>query len=313
MNLNQIQYLAEVNRYHSLRQASEHLYISPQALSQSLSAMEKELEIQIIESSRTGTFLTPAGKVILEAGEEFLRIIEEVKNDSKLSNSYKQLPTASLNLLAVSGIANTLLAKVISSLYQEYPKIQIQINTNLSLPNILSSLSENTASNEIAFISVYDYKTGILPDIKPYRNLIFKPLVSSRYCCNVPNNHEIAQYKNVSLSTVLKYPIVLSPGSEDVLLPLLNQFGKPTKIITMPEHTVYNQFVQQDNTYLSFTRLLPSFESVTATGNRKPIPLKENITISMGYVYRIGQSFSPATAEFLEYITRFCANRYGEL
>jgi len=313
MNLNQIQYLAEVNRYHSLRQASEHLYISPQALSQSLAAMEKELDIQIIESSRTGTFLTSAGKIILEAGEEFLRVLEEVKNDSKYINSYKHLLDADFTVLSVSGIANTLIAKVLTNLYQEFPKIRIQLNTNLSLPNILKSLSEDSISNEIAFISVYDYKTGILPDIKPYRNLIFKPLVNSRYCCNVPNHHEIAQYKNVSLSTVLKYPIVLSPGSEDVLLPLLKQFGTPKKVITIPEHTVYNQFVQQDNTYLSFTRLLPSFESVTATGNRKPIPLKENITISMGYVYRIGKSFSPVTTEFLEYITRFCANHYGEL
>lgn len=313
MNLNQIQYLSEVNRYHSLRQASEQLYISPQALSQSLSALEKELEIQIIESSRTGTFLTPAGKIILDAGEEFLRIIDEVKNESKTSSSYKHLVNANFDILSVSGVANTLIAKVVTNLYQEFPKIQVQINSQLSLQNMLDGLSQDTLKNDIAFISVYDYKTGILPDIKPYRNLIFKPLVSSRYCCYVPNNHEIANYKNVSLSTVLKYPIVLSPGSEDVLLPLLKQFGTPKKVITIPEHSVYNQFIQQDNTYLSFTRLLPSFESITTTGNRKPIPLKEAITISMGYVYRVGKTFSPTTVEFLEYITRFYANRYGEL
>lgn len=313
MNLNQIQYLSEVNRYHSLRQASEHLYISPQALSQSLSALEKELEIQIIDSSRTGTFLTPAGKIILDAGEEFLRIIDEVKSESKTSNSYKHLANANFDILSVSGVANTLIAKVVTNLYQEFPKIQVQINSQLSLQNMLDGLSQDTLKNDIAFISVYDYKTGILPDIKAYRNLIFKPLVSSRYCCYVPNNHEIANYKNVSLSTVLKYPIVLSPGAEDVLLPLLKQFGTPKKVITIPEHSVYNQFIQQDNTYLSFTRLLPSFESITTTGNRKPIPLKETITISMGYVYRVGKTFSPTIVEFLEYITRFYANRYGEL
>ena len=39
MNLEQIKYLAEINRCHSLRQAGEQLHVTAQALSQSLTSL----------------------------------------------------------------------------------------------------------------------------------------------------------------------------------------------------------------------------------------------------------------------------------
>lgn len=313
MNLSQIQYLAGLNKYHSLRQASEQLYITPQALRQSLFALEKELDLPLIESSRTGTFLTPTGRILLEAGEEFLRVIAELKNQSHAVNSYKYLPKANFTITTVSGIANTLLAKILAYLHSEYPKIQIKMNTKATTLTILESINSDFPCNEFAFIAVYDNKNGMHPNLHHYPNLIFRPLVTSQYCCSVPKNHEIAHYKEVSLSNVLKYPLVVPYGSEDALIPLLSQYGTAKKIITITEHTVYMQFLQQDHTYLAFDRMLPSFESTLSIDSRRSIPLKENINISMGYIYHANHQFSALATEFLEAVTRFCSNHYGEV
>lgn len=73
------------------------------------------------------------------------------------------------------------------------------------------------------------------------------------------------------------------------------------------------QFLQQDHTYLAFDRMLPSFESTLSIDSRRSIPLKENINISMGYIYHTNHQFSALATEFLEAVTRFCSNHYGEV
>ncbi len=312
MNLNQIRYLAEINRHHSIRQASEHLFITSQALGQSIASLEKELNLKLIESSRTGTFLTQTGRILLDAGEEFAKLIEELQNSSNPAGSYKHLPKANLSILTLTGLSNTLLAKISAHLYQEYPKIQIATNTRLNLAKILDMLSSQEIENEFAFISIYHYKDGMLPNLTDYPNLIFKPLTTSKYCCSVPKNHEVFHYKNISLSTMLNYPIVISSGA-DTLLPILKAYGTPKKITTIAEYPIFNQFLKQDTSHLTFERLSSSFEASLSLDNRKLIPLKEDISVSFGYVYRSNHKFSPLATEFLDATSKFCTSHYGEM
>lgn len=312
MNLNQIEYLAEINRHHSMRQASEHLFITSQALGQSIAALEKELNLKLIESSRTGTFLTPTGRVLLEAGEEFSRVIAELQNSANTTGSYKLLPKAELSILTLTGLSNTLLAKISAHLYQKYPKIQIKTNTRLNLTKILDALAQQTIEDEFAFISIYHYKNGFLPDLTNYTNLQFTPLITSQYCCSVPKQHEVSHYKNISLSSVLNYPIVISSGA-DTLIPILNAYGTPKKITTIAEYPIFNQFLKQDTAHLTFERLSSSFESTLSIESRKLIPLKEDISVSFGYIYRANHKFSLLATEFLDAISRFCVSHYGEI
>jgi len=311
MNFDQIRYLAAISRHHSLRHACEHLHVTAQALSQSISTLEKELNLSLTESSRNGTFLTPNGYVLLEAGEKFLHVISELQSQSASSNAYKYLPEANISILTVDGMANTLLPKILSQLYLDYPKIQIKLNHQLSCSQILTTLADTT-EYELAFISIFHYKDGILPNLKQYPTLTFQPLVSSKYCCSVPKNHEIYHYNSLSLSTALKYPVMIYKTGEELLLPLLNSYAIPKKIICIPDFATFNQLLQTAPN-LTFNRLLSSYDSTLPVNNRKLILLKENITISFGYVYRNNHTFSPMIKEFLDVVSTFCINHYGAL
>ncbi len=309
MNLEQIKYLAEINRCHSLRQAGEQLHVTAQALSQSLTSLEKELNLTLTESSRTGTFLTSNGHILLDAGEEFLNVIYELQNKNESKIAYKYLPTAKLSVIVVDGMVNTLFSRILTQLYLDFPKIQIDLNHNLTTSEMLEKISTD-AEHEFAFISVYHYKNGLLPDISQYPNITFKPLVTSKYCCSVPIDHEIYHYNTISVTTALKYPIVLYKTGEELLLPLLTAYGKPHKVLSIPNFATYNQILQ-DTSYLAFNRLLTSFEAQTPLKNRKLIPLKENITISFGYICQKNRKFSPQSEEFLEAISKYCENHFG--
>ena len=65
MNMEQIQYLEAINRHHSIRRASEDLHLTPQALSQSISALENSLSLTLVETSHKGTYLTQQGTLFL--------------------------------------------------------------------------------------------------------------------------------------------------------------------------------------------------------------------------------------------------------
>ncbi len=308
MNTDQIIYLSSVNRYHSLHKASEDLHITAQALSQSLSSLEKELNLKLTESSRKGTFLTVNGRILLEAGEDFLRTIAELQNQS-IQNSYKHLPNAKLSILVTEGISNTLLPKALSKIYLNVPNILInqkQLNSTSELLNIISQSSEY----EIAFASIFKYKNGTLPNLQEYSKLEFQPIITAKYCCSVPPSHEIYHYNSVSIATVLKYPIILSSSGEDIMLQLLKSYAEPKKILSVPDFATYTSIVNT-SPYLAFNRLFSSYDSSFPTNGRKLILLKEDITVSFGYVYRKGHKFSSAMQEFLTVVSEYLTTEYG--
>lgn len=310
MNLEQIHYLAKINQCHSLRQASEKLHITAQALSQSISSLENELGLHLTESSRHGSYLTKEGHILLDAGEEFLRVVAELQSASQ-QTSYKYLPKSSFNILAVEGLSIAILPNIISQLYLEYPKISVKICNMNSCHQLLDYLC-NSCEHDFAFISVYKYKDGTLPDLSQYPSLEFQPLFVSKYCCTIPEGHEIAHYSSVSLNTILKYPILLHKPSEEILLPLLEAYGTPKKIISIPDFSVFNQLLN-DSPYLSLVRLSNSFDASMPLNKRRILPLKDNINIVFGYVYRQDSELKPANKEFLDYVSAYCKSHYGDL
>lgn len=91
MNLEQIRYVMEVSKEGSITRAAERLHLSPSALSQSISQLEKELGVTIFTRSRKGTTLTSEGKKIVNSGNEILSSIEKMYRDLSIDKEEKFL------------------------------------------------------------------------------------------------------------------------------------------------------------------------------------------------------------------------------
>ncbi|EDL63866.1 LysR family transcriptional regulator [Bacillus sp. SG-1] len=91
MNLEQIKYVMEVSKEGSITRAAERLHLSPSALSQSISQLEKELGVTIFTRSRKGTTLTSEGKKIVNSGNEILSSIEKMYRDLSIDKEEKLL------------------------------------------------------------------------------------------------------------------------------------------------------------------------------------------------------------------------------
>jgi DNA-binding transcriptional LysR family regulator len=66
MRIEQLEYMAAVTRYGSLRRASERLHVSQPALSEAISKLERELDVQLLERRHDGARITVRGKELLE-------------------------------------------------------------------------------------------------------------------------------------------------------------------------------------------------------------------------------------------------------
>ena len=309
MNMEQIQYLSAINQHHSIRRASEHLHLTPQALSQSISALEDSLSLSLVGTSHKGTYLTHEGHVVLEAGNAFLQTLDELRSAAPPVH-YKYLPTARLDLLATDGLSNTLLPKLIAQLYMDFPNIEISVNDQSSWSRILGQLSKDDP-HELAFISMYKYQYGYLPDFANHPGLAFQPLSQSKYCCCIPKNHEIYHYNSISVSTALKYPILITKKGESLQRQVLESYAKPKKVIAVPNFSVYHQLLE-NSPYLSFSRLSSSLEFSIESVSRKAIPFKEDIRVYFGYIYRTDRELSPLMQEFLDYTLIYCKHHYGD-
>lgn len=78
MNIDQLRYLAEINKCKSITQASENLHISHQALSASIKSLEKELDTNLLKKSPRGTKLTIKGKQLLDISKDFIADLDEL-------------------------------------------------------------------------------------------------------------------------------------------------------------------------------------------------------------------------------------------
>lgn len=79
MTLVQIRYFLEVARCKNISEAEKHLFITQPTLGRQLTAIESELNMQLMIRSNKGIQLTPAGIVLQEEffKEPLRRVIEE--------------------------------------------------------------------------------------------------------------------------------------------------------------------------------------------------------------------------------------------
>ena len=77
MQLEQLQYLVEIERTGSISTAAKNLHVSQSAVSKSLSRLEKHLGLQLFVRQRTGLEPTEAGERLIQKASEILGLIQE--------------------------------------------------------------------------------------------------------------------------------------------------------------------------------------------------------------------------------------------
>lgn len=298
MRTEQIRYLYVVHRCASLHKASDALHISTQALSLSIRSLEKELGFTILNRSRTGVSLTEKGEQLLDIGLDFLRQLEHLQNMQR--KKYESILTGDLEVMATSGVLETIFPPLISQLISDYPSFRLK-----PLAREFDEILESLLQKNIELGLVYQVSIN-KASVTPYNPSIFgfSFLLSGSYYCTVPENHPIAHYKSVSLNTMAKYPIILFTPTSNVLLKLFS--GITThKIVLADSFAIYKQLLK-DGVGLGMTLVLSDSDiPMVAFPNMKFIPFREHIDSNLGFLYRKNIDLSPKAEAFISYLTEY--------
>ena len=84
MKITQLKYFVEIAKTENLRKASENLFISQQALSRQIQALEKDIDVLLFERKKQRLYLTEAGKYLYSVWAPMLEENDRALNHARM-------------------------------------------------------------------------------------------------------------------------------------------------------------------------------------------------------------------------------------
>lgn len=221
MRLEQILYFIQIVEANSITQASNKLFLTQQALSTSLKNLEMELGAQLIERTHGGIVLTQEGAYFLQKAQEIQAAISEI--NGHFHPTLAQPGSENVNIVTNAGINHTLLPKTVSYFLTNHKQIALDIKI---LPNeeIIPALQEERA--DIGLLNVLEIDHQMQMEIEPTLTMV--SFLNTKFAVCVSQRSALAKYKSLSISTLLRYPIIVYPNRDPknyLLCQLMNYYG----------------------------------------------------------------------------------------
>ncbi|MCI8594824.1 MAG: LysR family transcriptional regulator [Oscillospiraceae bacterium] len=83
MNINQMEYAIALAEYKKFSEVSKHLYVAQSSISKQICLLEEEFGIRLFERLKSGTELTPEGRIIIDAFKRSRETVDEAVSRAK--------------------------------------------------------------------------------------------------------------------------------------------------------------------------------------------------------------------------------------
>jgi DNA-binding transcriptional LysR family regulator len=217
--LRHLVYFREVARRLHFRQAAEALAVAQPALSRAIAQLEDALGADLLNRTRRGVELTPAGRLLLDRTEPLLRSI------AGLPAELKAVVTGEVGHIRVAftGLAmSTVLPGILREFHQRHPGVRVE-------------LTESPTSAQLAALESGEIGCGFFHPDAPTPTLRTRQLLRERNGVLLPSNHPLAHRSTISLRDLASTPFVLFPRSHnagfyDRILAAFSAAGVPPRI-----------------------------------------------------------------------------------
>lgn len=179
----------------NITKASEELSISQPAISKSIKNLEKQLGGQLFVRTKRGVVLTEEGK---EFYNYIKQAIEYINNAENKFTDLINLETGCIKIGISTTLTKEFLLPYLEEFHSLYPKIDIQIITNLTsdlMPKLRNGLID------IVILNLNDKNYGNDIDIIKCRKI--------NDCFVVNNKYKDLTLKEVSIKELNNYPLIL--------------------------------------------------------------------------------------------------------
>lgn len=298
MRLEQLMYLIEIQHTRSLSEAAKKLHLSVQALSRSISNMEKELGFSLLVRSYKGVYLTSKAEEVVNISRRFLSELDAI---NKKEERILPILEGRYDLHSIYGEVNYFLLQLLTNLQKDFPKFEIQ-----TFRHQLDVLAALILDNKVDIgmccsCNINQRNCDIFPE-----QLYFTALLPCKLYALVPIHSPLAIYNSVSIKSILSYPLIFQKTRENgnpYMLELIQYFGTPKHVVIKSSSTYCQKLAAADvGIYLQLA-LANYFPKIPDVENIKIIPVRDDIRILYGYLARKEDIFVfPETEIVLNYI-----------
>lgn len=197
--LRHLLYFREVARQLHFRKAAEALAIAQPALSRAVAQLESALDADLLERTRRGVEITPAGTLLLERIEPLLRglaaLPAEVKSIASGEVGHLRIGFTGLSMA-------TVLPRILREFHRRHPGIRLE-------------LTESPTSAQIPALQSGEFACGFFHPDAPTPGLRTRLLLQERNGVLLPAAHPLAARTTVQLRDLAETAFVLFPRTHN--------------------------------------------------------------------------------------------------
>lgn len=299
MNIQQLQYILEIEQSGSINKAAQNLYISQPALSRVLKELEDEIGITIFLRNNTGVIATHQGKEFLlrakRLNEQFVSFQEQYYDRGK----------SNILTLSVSSVHYAVVEHAFTNFYDKHKEHELQ--------NI--SISE-TNTNEVLF-NLYDgrYSLGFIlisSDTREYfkhkadlYNLHWETLSVHSSYIQIGKQNPLSSREGVKIEELREYPHATMASSDvSSILSCSDVRGYDAKLsrkrIIVNDKSMLYEILTHTNAFYIGVNL-----AALSPGNGRIcyVPIYDtDVTIEFVLLYLKSHNLTKTEAEFIEEI-----------
>lgn len=227
MELYKIFYIVAKNG--SISAAANILFISQPAITFQIKKLEEQLGVSLFTRTKHGVILTEEGKTLFNYVKNGM---ENIINGENAITNLKNLDSGRIRIGVSTTICRYILMPHLEKFHEKYPKIDIQINNNLS-NNLLKELRNGNLDILIMFLPENDNKDLILKPITDVQDIF---VGNKKY-------YDLTKGK-LNIKNLKSYPLIL-PSSSSNSRTHLNKYLKENNCDINPKLEVvsYNLII----------------------------------------------------------------------
>jgi DNA-binding transcriptional LysR family regulator len=124
LNVARLRVLRELAHRGTIAAVADALWLTPSAVSQQLSALERETRTELVERAGRGVRLTAAGRLLAEHSDRVFEALDEAKTALK---ALQTEPTGRLRVATFPSVVRLVIPRVMARLRARYPALEIEV------------------------------------------------------------------------------------------------------------------------------------------------------------------------------------------
>lgn len=192
MDINKLKTFLAISNYGSFKEAAEHLFLSPRAVSKQMNQIESELNIRLFNRKKNSTSLNPAGK-------DFVITAQEIVNTYNNALTKIQTRRTAKGFILKSGISSptqsTIWQTALTNFLEKNPLTQIELEQG-SGPKLIS-LTHNL---QLDFCITPYYRTK--SDTFPFSDIERIDLYEGEFYIGISKMNSHSNQKTISFDDV---------------------------------------------------------------------------------------------------------------